>query len=66
MGQAEDRLLDVSLRIRKACISLSGAADDSDWPQYDRDLMAAKADGLAMALSIVEEELGEKKERRVF
>lgn len=66
MGQAEDRLLDVMSRIRKACIALSDAAEDREWDRLERDLMAAKADGLAMAMTFLADELRETKERRVY
>lgn len=68
MGQPEDALLDLIVRIRSSAVSLAHASEDGEWPKHERDLMAAKADGLAMALYFAEDQLRQSRgePRRAF
>lgn len=68
MSQPEDALLDLIVRIRRASASLADSSEDGEWSKSQRDRMAAKAEGLSMAVRYVEMQLAESRgeQRRVY
>lgn len=68
MAQPDDALLDLIGKIRRAANGLDSASEDSEWTKTQRDLMAAKSEGLSMAVALCEMQLRESRgePRRVY
>lgn len=68
MGQPDDALLDLIVKIRRAASSLSSASEDSEISAAGQDRMMAKAEGLSLAVALCEMQLRESRgePRRVY
>jgi hypothetical protein len=68
MTQPEDALLDLIVRIRRAASSLADSSEDGEWSDAQRDVMAAKSEGLSMAVRYAEMQLAESRgeQRRAY